>query len=84
MTIAIGSTAMKTTTTATSRDRRLRERFAGPRMFIAPSAYDYLSAKVIQATGFDAVHLTGADSPASVLGRVDLGGARSRLSWATD
>jgi len=75
---------MKTTTTATSRNRQLRELFAGPRVLVAPSAYDCFSAKAIQATGFDAVHLTGAGSPASVLGRVDLGGARSRLTWATD
>jgi carboxyvinyl-carboxyphosphonate phosphorylmutase len=61
------------TTTATSRNKRLRELFDAPQILVAPSAYDCLSARVIQAMGFGAVHLTGAGSHASVLGIVDLG-----------
>ena len=38
-----------------------------------PSAYDGLSAKVIEHAGFPAVHMTGSGSSASILGMPDLG-----------
>jgi carboxyvinyl-carboxyphosphonate phosphorylmutase len=40
---------------------------------IVPSAYDALSAKVIEKAGFKAVHMTGSGSSASLLGLPDLG-----------
>lgn len=40
---------------------------------VVPSAYDGLSARVIEQAGFDAVHMTGSGSSASLLGMPDLG-----------
>jgi carboxyphosphoenolpyruvate mutase len=40
---------------------------------VVPSAYDGLSAKVIEQAGFEAIHMTGSGSSASLLGIADLG-----------
>jgi carboxyvinyl-carboxyphosphonate phosphorylmutase len=52
---------------------RLKELIAAPDILVAPSAYDALSAKVIAKAGFDAVHMTGSGSSASLLGYPDMG-----------
>jgi carboxyvinyl-carboxyphosphonate phosphorylmutase len=44
-----------------------------PEIVQVPSAYDGLSAKVIQHAGFKAVHMTGSGSSASLLGLPDIG-----------
>ena len=44
-----------------------------PKIVQVPSAYDGLSAKVIEHAGFEAIHMTGSGSSASILGLPDLG-----------
>lgn len=53
--------------------RRLRELLAGPEVVLAPGAYDCLSARLIEAAGFQAVYMTGFGTAASYLGRPDVG-----------
>ena len=53
--------------------KRLRELIQGPEILIAPGAYDALSAKIIEAVGFDAVYMTGFGTAAGVLGLPDIG-----------
>lgn len=53
--------------------RRLRELLAGPEPVVAPGAYDALSARVIEESGFDCVYMTGFGTSASMLGRPDVG-----------
>lgn len=57
---------MRTTT-------RLRKLLEGPRILLAPGAYDALSAKLIQQAGFEAVYMTGAGVTISLLGESDVG-----------
>jgi 2,3-dimethylmalate lyase len=52
---------------------RLRELLAQPDLFIAPGAYDALSARLIAQAGFPAVYMTGFGTAASVLGQPDVG-----------
>lgn len=52
---------------------QLKEMILGPDILVAPSAYDALSAKVIEKAGFKAVHMTGSGSSASLLGYPDMG-----------
>src|SRR6266516_4139809 len=52
---------------------RLRELFAQPDLFVAPGAYDALSARLIAQAGFPAVYMTGFGTAASVLGQPDVG-----------
>jgi carboxyvinyl-carboxyphosphonate phosphorylmutase len=52
---------------------RLREMIQAPEILVIPSAYDALSARVIQQAGFRAVHMTGSGTSASLLGYPDLG-----------
>jgi len=56
-----------------TRNKRLRELVLAPQILVAPSAYDGLSARVIEEAGFPALHMTGSGSHASVLGMPDLG-----------
>jgi carboxyvinyl-carboxyphosphonate phosphorylmutase len=44
-----------------------------PEILVVPSAYDALSARVIQQAGFPAIHMTGSGTSASMLGLPDLG-----------
>src|SRR3989442_1067074 len=44
-----------------------------PEILVGPSAYVGLSARVIEQAGFDAIHMTGSGSSASILGYPDLG-----------
>ena len=57
---------MKTTTT-------LRELIRRPEILVAPGAYDALSAKLIEAVGFEAVYMTGFGTAASIFGLPDIG-----------
>lgn len=56
-----------------TKTKRLRELIQGPEILIAPGAYDALSAKIIEAVGFDAVYMTGFGTAAGVLGLPDIG-----------
>lgn len=53
--------------------RRLRELLERPSIVVTPGVYDCLSAKLVEAAGFEAVAVTGAGVTASVLGTPDLG-----------
>src|SRR5262249_38286765 len=56
-----------------TRARTFRELVNAPEIVMVPSAYDALSAKVIEQTGFKALHMTGSGTSASMLGYPDLG-----------
>ncbi|MFF8783910.1 carboxyvinyl-carboxyphosphonate phosphorylmutase [Streptomyces sp. NPDC015125] len=58
---------------AVTKARTFRELMNAPEILVVPSAYDALSAKVIQQAGFPAVHMTGSGTSASMLGLPDLG-----------
>ncbi len=51
---------------------RLRTLLAQPAMVVAPGSYDAISARAIDAAGFDAVYMTGAGT-AAALGFPDFG-----------
>ncbi len=51
----------------------LRALLARPEPLLAAGAYDALSARIVAASGFDAVYLTGFGASASLLGRPDVG-----------
>jgi 2,3-dimethylmalate lyase len=52
---------------------RLREMLSRPEPVLAPGAYDALSARLVEQTGFEAVYMTGFGTSASLLGRPDVG-----------
>lgn len=52
---------------------RLRELLAGDTPVLAPGAYDALSARLVEAAGFDCVYMTGFGTAAGRLGRPDIG-----------
>ena len=52
---------------------RLRELLARPEPLVAPGAYDALSARLVEQTGFDVVYMTGFGTTASLIGRPDVG-----------
>ena len=52
---------------------RMKEMLLDKKIAVVPSAYDGLSARVIQHCGFEALHLTGAGSSACLLGAADMG-----------
>ena len=52
---------------------RLRELLARPEPLLAPGCYDGLSARLVEAAGFDAAYMTGFGSAAGFLGRPDVG-----------
>jgi 2-methylisocitrate lyase-like PEP mutase family enzyme len=52
---------------------RLRRLLAGPRLLVLPGAWDALSARVVEAAGFEAVYVSGAAVAAGLLGVPDLG-----------
>ena len=54
-----------------TRTRRLRELIAAPDILVAPGAYDAITARLIQANGFDAVYMTGAGTINARLGLPD-------------
>jgi 2-methylisocitrate lyase-like PEP mutase family enzyme len=51
----------------------LRELLKRDEPVLAPGAFDALSARIIEATGFPAVYMTGFGTAASLLGRPDVG-----------
>lgn len=53
--------------------RMLRDLLARPEPLVAPGAYDALSARMVEAAGFECVYMTGFGTAASVLGRPDVG-----------
>lgn len=53
--------------------KKLRELIQGPEILIAPGAYDAMSAKIIEAAGFDAVYMTGFGTAAGTFGLPDIG-----------
>jgi 2-methylisocitrate lyase-like PEP mutase family enzyme len=53
--------------------RALRERLADPSPLLAPGAFDCLSARLVEAAGFEAVYMTGFGTAASYLGVPDVG-----------
>lgn len=57
---------------APGRNRRLRERLAGPELFIAPGAFDCVSARLVEAAGFGALYITGSGVSMSALGAPDV------------
>jgi len=52
---------------------RLRQLLARPRLLLAPGAWDPLSARIVEAAGFEAVYLSGAAVAVGHLGVPDLG-----------
>lgn len=56
-----------------SRASEFKQLMLAPEILVAPSAYDALSARVIEQAGFPAVHMTGSGTSASMLGLPDLG-----------
>ena len=52
---------------------RLKELIQGPEILVAPGAYDALSAKLIEAVGFEAVYMSGFATAASSFGLPDIG-----------
>ena len=51
----------------------LRQRAAEPKIMVRPSCYDALSAKILEAAGFEALGLSGYAVSVSRLGRPDVG-----------
>jgi 2-methylisocitrate lyase-like PEP mutase family enzyme len=58
---------------APGRNRRLRELLAGPDLFLAPGAFDGVSARLVEAAGFGALYITGSGVSMSALGAPDVG-----------
>lgn len=56
-----------------SRASQFKRMMLAPEILVVPSAYDALSARVIEQAGFPAVHMTGSGTSASMLGLPDLG-----------
>ncbi|HKR12803.1 MAG TPA: carboxyvinyl-carboxyphosphonate phosphorylmutase [Pyrinomonadaceae bacterium] len=52
---------------------KMKQLLLSDKIAVVPSAYDGLSAKVIEQAGFEAIHMTGSGSSASLLGIADLG-----------
>lgn len=55
------------------RGAQLRRLLARREILVAPGAYDGLSARLVEAAGFEAVYVTGYGLSASVLGKPDTG-----------
>jgi 2-methylisocitrate lyase-like PEP mutase family enzyme len=52
---------------------KLRKLIQKKEILVAPGAFDALSAKLIEAVGFDAVYMTGFGTAASIFGIPDIG-----------
>lgn len=59
--------------TAQEKNARLRALLYAKEILVAPGAFDVLTAKIIQATGFHAVYMTGYGTSASLIGQPDVG-----------
>lgn len=53
--------------------KKLRQLIEDKTLLVVPGAYDALSAKIIEQTGFGAVYMTGYGQAASYLGQPDVG-----------
>lgn len=62
-----------TTPTIKSAGSRLREAINAPAILVAPGAYDAISARLVEANGFEAVYVTGGGTTNAHLGLPDLG-----------
>lgn len=51
----------------------LRKRLQKDEILVAPGAYDALTARIIEQSGFEAVYMTGYGTSASMIGRPDVG-----------
>jgi 2-methylisocitrate lyase-like PEP mutase family enzyme len=56
-----------------SRRKQLRELVEARKGLIVPGAYDGVSARLVEAAGFEAVYMTGYGTSASRLGMADMG-----------
>ncbi len=56
-----------------SRATQLRQMLQGDRLIMAPGAYDGISARLIEQSGFPALYMTGAGTASSRLGYPDIG-----------
>ena len=61
-----------------SKRKRFRELIAAPGMVLAPGAYDALSARIIEAQGFDVVVAGGYAAAGVLLGQPDTGQSNMR------
>lgn len=52
---------------------KLRELLQRKKILVVPGAFDAMSAKLIEAAGFEAVYMTGFGTAASILGLPDIG-----------
>jgi carboxyvinyl-carboxyphosphonate phosphorylmutase len=52
---------------------KLKELIQKPGILVAPGAYDAMSAKIIEAAGFNAVYMTGFGTAAGIFGLPDIG-----------
>jgi len=65
-----------------SRAKQFKDLMLAPEILVVPSAYDALSAKVIEQAGFPAIHMTGSGTSAAMLGLPDLGFATiTEMAW---
>ncbi len=53
--------------------KKMREMIIDKELILAPGAFDALTAKIIEAQGFNAVYMTGYGTAAAVFGLPDLG-----------
>ncbi len=51
----------------------VRERLQKKEILVAPGAHDVMTAKIVEAVGFEAVYMTGYGNTASILGTPDVG-----------
>src|SRR5918996_6494539 len=58
--------------------RRFRELLAGPDFLVIPGAYDALSARLIEATGFPAIAAGGYTAVGTMLAQPDMGQSNMR------
>ena len=56
-----------------ARHRALRACLAEPAIVVAPGAYDCITARLVEVTGFDALYITGSGVSMSALGAPDMG-----------
>src|SRR5258708_18292851 len=56
-----------------TRHRALRQRMAAPGIVVAPGAYDCITARLVEVSGFDALYVTGSGVSMSALGAPDMG-----------
>lgn len=53
--------------------KKVRDRLKEKAILVAPGAHDVMTAKIVEAVGFEAVYMTGYGNTASILGTPDVG-----------